>query len=112
MWSSFENKNIKDLKLGVYSIFGDIAFKAWACRPNNEKDDVPDQMISVLKDGKRISSYAQKPTITFQYTDGVESEVDIISMNKSVKILVDRKILRPGYSLKRPPGLPPPSRPQ
>ena len=52
------------MKLGVYSYFGKIGFKAWSCDKDRDPvtKDTPDHMISVLQqDGSWLIRHAQSP---------------------------------------------------
>ena len=48
----YGNKKANGLSLGVYSYFGQIAYKSWACMPGTRFADVEDAMVSILKDGR------------------------------------------------------------
>lgn len=93
----YVHKQKNGLKLGVYLYFDEIAFKAWACRPNEEEGDVPDHMVAVWKDGQWYSTYAyaKAPKIYELKNDGRLSAVKIVLLDKDGKLVVERTITRP-----------------
>ena len=97
----YEHKKLKGLKLGVYSYFGQVAFKAWACnnskRPAKSKHpkDREDHMVSVFKDVKWYSAYAQKAETTLKRdVSGNVLAVVITLLDKDGKVVVQRYMER------------------
>ena len=66
--STFEScryyKTSDGWRLGVCTVFGQMLYKAWACRsPENATEEGVDHTIAILKDGTWHSIYAEYPAI-------------------------------------------------
>lgn len=87
------------LHLGIYEVFGTFAFKAWACRPNGERGDMPDHMIALLSSGRWYVANVQAPVILAATENGTKDgkiiSVKIKLVDKAGKVLAERTINRP-----------------
>jgi len=97
----YRNNVNRGLKLGVYEIFGKLAFKAWACRSSGEDPvtkDTADHMIAVFtSDGKWVTAYAQRPEryLEVDPATGRVTALTLILRDQSGTALIKRVIARP-----------------